>query len=309
MVTLPKNQLGIPVLGFGLGTYYYKYGDNRVNEKLVDIIQKAVRLGFVHIDSAESYNTDLELGAALKALTDVDRSSLFITDKYNSGAPSNPAEISPDGTPYEHLVKALKRIGTPYVDLYLLHSPFITKENHGFTLEEAWKSVEQAHEAGLAKHIGVSNFAKEDLDRILKVAKIKPEVNQIEFNAFLQDQTPGIVEFAQEHGIQIEAYSPLGPITKADKSKPAAKAFDLVLDEIATLHHKTKDQVLLRWVIQRGIVAISTTAKTSRLEEWAGVFDFKLNEGEVNLITKLGKLYSPPLRQYWIPEYGHLDKE
>ncbi|VEU21322.1 DEKNAAC102548 [Brettanomyces naardenensis] len=301
--SLPVGPLGIPLLGFGTGTYYYKRGDEDFNQKLVDILVKAVRDGFVHIDTAESYGVYPEVAAALKQLSDVDRSTLFITDKFDSGSPSTGGK-SKDGTPYEHLKKALKELGTDYVDLYLIHSPFITKEKFGFTLEEAWQSVEKTLDEGLAKRVGVSNFAVADVEKILKIAKVKPQVNQIEFNAFLQNQTPGIFEFSKKNGIVLEAYAPLAPLTKVDNSKGVPKEFDEVLDKLASKYGKTKTQLLLRWVIQVGVIPISTTSKDSRLEEWKGIFNFKLSQAEVDQLTEIGEKHKPQFRLYWGPEYS-----
>ena len=112
--------------------------------------------------------------------------------------------------PIEGLETSLKRNNLEYVDLYLLHSPFISKEKNGFTLEEAWKQMEQLYKQGKAKNIGVSNFSVDDLQKLMATAEILPQVNQIEYNAFLLNQTPGIVRFCQDHKILVAAYSPLG---------------------------------------------------------------------------------------------------
>ena len=126
------------------------------------------------------------------------RDEIFITDKY-----STQLKLSDD--PIAGLNISLKTLGLDYVDLYLLHSPFI---KNGSTLEECWKQMEKLYKSGKAKNIGVSNFRVEDLEKILKIATIKPQINQIEFNAALQNQSPGIVKFCKENNIQLEAYTP-----------------------------------------------------------------------------------------------------
>ena len=207
-----NNGTTIPAIGFGTGTAWFKYGQEQIDEKLVSIVETAIEVGATHIDGAEVYNTDTEIGIALKK-SGIKRDQFYLTDKYFAGDGSY-TKKSIEANPYEALKANLKRFQLDHVDLYLIHAPFIKKETHGFTLEEAWGYLEKAVADGLTKSIGVSNFAVEDLEKILKVAKIQPAVNQIEYSAYLQDQTPGIVEFSKKHNILIEAYGPLGPILK-----------------------------------------------------------------------------------------------
>lgn len=299
---LPIEAKGIPAMGFGTGTRYYKRGEKvEFNDSLVKMLVYAVENGFTHLDTAESYRVYPEFDAALKQLKEkgFKQSQLFITDKYDTSArPGEP--ISKDGDPYKHLKKTLEeRIHLKYVDLYLLHSPFITKDKFGFTLEEAWQSMEKCKDAGLAKRIGVSNFGIKDLKRILKIAKFKPAVNQIEFSCFLQNQTPDIVNFCKENNITVEAFSPLSPITKADHTKGVGKELDAELESLASKYHKTKSQLLLRWVYQRGLIFLSTTSKESRIQEWKGIFDFELTPTDEEKITEIGNKCKPQFRLYW----------
>lgn len=301
---LPVGPSGIPLLGFGTGTKYFKPSDvKELNQSLVNILDNAAHNGFIHIDTAEGYGISAEVSTFLKNLKDIKRSQLFITDKFNLSRRIG-IGANDDASPYAHLKNTLDNVfHTDYVDLYLLHAPFITKDKFGFTLEEAWQSVEKLYEEGLAKRIGVSNFAVDDLKRILKVAKYPPQVNQIEFNVFLQNQTPDIVEFCKKNNITVEAYSPLAPLTRGDLTTGVGKKLDLKLDELEKKYKKTKTQLLLRWVIQRGIVPITTTSKVSRLDEWKGIFDFTLSETDEEDITKIGKEYKPQFRLYWKPFY------
>lgn len=198
-----------------------KAGQSQIDTNLINNVELAVKEGFTHVDGAQVYNTDQEIGQALKNL-DLPRDKVFLTDKYFPGTHDgkNVSQINP----YEALKKSLARFQLDYVDLYLIHTPYVNKETHGFDLAQAWKYLEQAVDEGLAKNIGVSNFTVENLKTIID-SRIKPVVNQIEFSAYLQNQTPGIVEFAQKNGILVEAYGPLGPLTKG-KGGP--------LDEVLT---------------------------------------------------------------------------
>ncbi|CDK27450.1 unnamed protein product [Kuraishia capsulata CBS 1993] len=303
-MSLPKiTSISIPSVGFGTGTKWFKFGRDDLDENLVSNLKLAISKGLTHIDGAEVYNTDLETGKAIEGL---DRSKLWITDKYFAGDETYTAH-STYANPYESLKGSLKKLGTSYVDLYLLHAPFIKKESHGFDLKEAWQFLEKAKDEGLAKHIGVSNFEVSHLKTILEGAKHKVEVHQIEFNPFLQNQTPGVVEFSQKEGIVVEAYSPLGPLYKGDASNPAYKPFDAYLGELSAKYGRSKTQILLKWTQQRDIVPVTTSSRPERLDEFLKLSEFELTSEEVTKIKDLGLAYSPPLRQYWNPEFGKYD--
>lgn len=303
---LPKSENGIPLMGIGSGTAYYKRSSNLpFNEKLVNIFTTAIENGFVHLDSAEIYDNDQELKETLKrTLTNkkIKREDIFITDKYYIGDESYKS-LSSFKNPYTRIKYLLKTLETPYIDLFLIHSPFIKRETHGFDLKEAWKYMQKCYDEGLVKKIGVSNFTVDNIQEIWDTTKTNPMVNQIEFSAFLQNQTPGIVEFCQSRGITIEAFSPLSPITVADTSKGAGLNFISYLDQLAKKYSKTRTQVLLRWIIQMGIIPITTTSKIERFEEYKGIFNWSLNSSEIQQIASLGSAYKPAFRKYWKPEF------
>lgn len=296
--TLSTTGAKIPSIAYGTGTAWFKYGNDTVDEKLVDSILTAIKAGFKHIDGAEVYGTDVEVGKAIKK-SGIKREDLWFTEKYFAGDHTYSLH-SPDANPLESLKSCLKRLDLEYVDLFLLHSPFIKKEAYGFTLEEAWGYAEKLQELGLAKNIGVSNFAVTDLQKILPIAKVKPQVNQIEHSAYLANQTPGIVEFCQKEGILIEAYSPLGPLTKG---KPGP--LDLVIEKLTAKYGKTDSQILLRFTLQEGILPITTTKKESRMKEYLEIFDFELTADEFAEIATVGK--QKIVRQYFLG-YSHFDE-
>ncbi|OWB78764.1 aldo-keto reductase (NADP) activity protein [[Candida] boidinii] len=305
-VSIPTvAPIDIPNIGYGTGTKWYKYGNDELDTNLISTLVTALKKGINHIDFAEVYNTDLEVAEAIKQ-SGIKRSDLFLTDKYFAGDSTYTAH-SKDANPLLRLKKILSILNTDNVDLYLLHAPFIKTETHGFSLKEAWNFMEECKEEGLAKHIGVSNFQIEELETISKDAKYKPEVNQIEFNAFLQNQTPGIVDYCQKNNILIEAYSPLGPLYKGDLSKSAGKVFDDYITELADKYSVSKLQILLRWVQKKGIVPISTSSKPERMDEFLSLSNLELTDEEVKKITELGSDYKPQLRQYWKPEYSKYD--
>lgn len=293
------NGATVPAVAYGAGTKWFKLSDAQVDQSLVKSVKAALDLGFTHIDAAEIYNTDAEIGAAVAGRS---RSSYFLTDKYAVGD-STHQNFSKHGDPYNSLKFHLQeRLKLDYVDLYLLHSPFISKDHHGFDLQEAWRSLEKLVDDGLAKSIGVSNFAVDDLKKVLEIARIKPVVNQIEFNAFLQDQTPGVVEFSKKNDILVEAYSPLGPISKGNSAE-----LNTYLDSVAAKYNKTQAQVLLRWVIENNILPVTTSSNEERIAQFADIFDFQLTAEEVDAIGAIGKKHKP-LRQYWTREYAKFDQ-
>lgn len=290
-----SNGNKIPAVAIvGTGTRWYKQEETADNfsQELVDQLKYALTLpGIVHLDAAEVYRTYPEFSEALKQ-TSKPREEIFITDKY-----STQLKVTKD--PIEGLETSLKRNNLEYVDLYLLHSPFISKEKNGFMLEEAWQQMEQLYKEGKAKNIGVSNFSVDDLQQLMATAKILPQVNQIEHNAFLLNQTPGIVKFCQDHKILLEAYSPLGPFQK--KSETNAEFYDYI-KSLADKYGKTEAQVLLRWVTDNGILPVTTSSKKERIESAQNLFTFDLTEEEVEKITDLGRK-NKAQRLYWNAEY------
>ncbi|KAK6462844.1 aldose reductase [Scheffersomyces coipomensis] len=295
-----SNGLTIPAVSYGTGTKWFKFGQNEIDTTLVDTLVKAIDLGFTHIDGAEIYNTDLEIGEAIKK-SGIKREDLYVTDKYFAGDSTfTKGKHSKEANPYEALKASLKRFKLDYVDLYLLHTPYISKESHGFDLVEAWKYLEQLVDEGLTKSIGVSNFSISDIETILKSnPKHNPVVNQIEYSAYLQNQTPNIVKFAKENGILIEAYGPLGPITKG-KGGP----LDPIIESLSKKYGKTDGQILLRWVLETGVLPITTSGKEERIKSFLEIFDFELTPEEVKEISDAG---SKKVVRQFSKEYSKYD--
>ncbi|EDO16905.1 hypothetical protein Kpol_1020p13 [Vanderwaltozyma polyspora DSM 70294] len=296
------NQIpSISIIGTGTRWFKRPGSEHTFSDELVEQIKYALSLpGIIHIDAAECYGTYPELAKALKE-SSKPRSEIFITDKY-----STQTKFTND--PIEGLNTGLKTLGLDYVDLYLIHSPFFDPEFKGsLTLEKVWKDMETLYKEGKAKSIGVSNFSVKNIEEILKIAGIKPQVNQIEFNAFLQNQTPGIVNYCQKNNIQLEAYSPLGPLQKRPENSNELPFYNYI-DELASKYGKTDSQILLNWVYNRGILPITTSSKTQRIIDAQNIFSFNLTKDEVDTLTKLG-LEQPALRIYWTNFYDKYNSE
>ena len=236
----------------------------------------------------------MELGAAIKQ-SGVARSQLFVTTK-TSCRRGETIELA--------FSRSLEKLGLDYVDLYLIHSPFFGDDGKAATKEQLqakWAEVEALKDSGRAKSIGVSNYLREHLDAILETAKHKPAVNQIEFHPYLQHEG-GLLDYHKEKGITVEAYSPLTAVTKA-KGGPV----DEVYEKLAKKYGVTAGDVALRWVLDQGVVALTTSKSEERLKGWlGGLWGFELSKDEVDEISTKGR--EKHFRGYWNNKFEEGDR-
>jgi 2,5-diketo-D-gluconate reductase A len=253
-VTL-NNGTKMPILGFGT-----LYLNGEVGARCV---ADAISLGYRLLDTATIYGNEEAVGAGIK-LSGIRREELFITSK-----------LWVDDSGYEKAKTAfgtsLKKLGTDYLDLYLIHRP------RG-DVKGSWKAMEELNTSGRIKAIGVSNFDEQQLKDLIADSKIKPVVNQIETHAFFQEQIA--FDYLKKYGVQMEAWSPFaegrnGLFTNSE------------LAAIGKQYNKTVAQVCLRWHYQRGIVAIPRSSQKAHMKENLEIFDFKLNEADMMKISKL----------------------
>lgn len=293
------TKSGQPVLmGTGSGTKWQKIkkgrdsssADTLVSE-MVDYLVSSVQNGFKHLDTAEFYTTHPEVAEAIKKCG-VPREELFVATKYNPGVEWGPA-FHKSGR--DSVDAALAELGVEYIDLFLIHFPFFqSKYSYGQTLEDVWADLIEAKKAGKVRYIGVSNFAPEHLERCIKVAGGDsagyPQVNQIEFHPYLQEQSEGVREFCKKHGILIEAYGPLLPLFRIEKGGVAVEEHPLktVLPELAAKYGKTDAQILLRYTLQKGYLPITTSSKPERQREALEAYEFALDKEDEELIDRLG---------------------
>ena len=252
----PASQLsltlntGDPIPQLGLGVFKVEDG---VCEQ---IVLDALEVGYRHIDTAMIYRNEAAVGRAI-AKSGIPCDELFITTKlWNSdqGAEATPGALS----------TSLELLGLDYVDLYLIHWPAPLRDQY----VESWLALEQLHEQGLARAIGVSNFEPEHLERILEEGSIVPAINQVELHpAFQQRKLRSIQE---PHGIITEAWGPLGQGKYELAELPG-------LSDIAAKHGKSIQQVVLRWHLQEGVVVFPKTVRKERMVENLSVFDFELS--------------------------------
>lgn len=190
------------------------------------------------------------------------------------------------------------------MDLYLIHSPFFA-EGDPKVHQAKWAEVEAIQASGRAKSVGVSNYIQEDLDAVLETAKVKPAINQIEFHPYLQHITDGgkekLLDYHREKGIAVSGYAGLTAITKA-----APGPVDGAYARLAKKYNVTEGDVALRWTLDQGVVAITTSSREERLKEYVDKLpSFKLTSKEVKEISDLG--LKKHFRGFWKNQYDDDD--
>jgi diketogulonate reductase-like aldo/keto reductase len=289
MSSIPSLKLNdgneIPFLGYGLGTARYKPDPNSPEDpELVKTVVQAIKTGYYHLDGAEVYGNEKELGTAIKE-AGVPREKLYVTTKISGTKVQNTQEA---------FELSLKKLGLDYVDQYLIHAPYFANGSEA-DLQAKWADLEAIHASGKAKSIGVSNFLQKDLEAILKTAKIIPAINQIEYHPYLQHGD--LVDFHRKHGIATSAYGPLTAIVRA-----APGPLDGTYDELARKYGVTPGEIALRWVIDQGIVALTTSGSEQRLKQYQKIALFKLTPKEVETISEIGKKKN--FRGFWKDKFA-----
>lgn len=246
----------IPQLGFGTWQI--------VGEETQERVEEALGVGYRHLDTAAAYGNEAGVGAAIAA-TGVRREDVFVTTKlWNS-------EQGYDST-LRAFEKSLERLGTGYVDLYLIHWPLPGRD----LFLETWRAFARIKEEGGTRSIGVSNFRVEDLERLEQEAEQLPTVNQIELHPRFQQSE--LRAWHSDHEIVTEAWSPLA---QGDLLK------DGTIETVAAHHDRTPAQVILRWHLQIGNVVIPKSSTPERIRENFEVFDFTLSEDDMAALERL----------------------
>jgi len=252
-VTL-NNGLEMPLVGYGV--FRVPDGDD-----LAEAVKTAIAKGYRSIDTAQVYRNEESVGRGIRAAIAeglVSREELFVTSK-----------VWNDGLSYEETLAAydssLEKLGLDYLDLYLIHWPGLDTN-----YIEAYKALEKIYQDGRVRSIGVSNFHVHHLEHLLKETTVIPVINQIEFHPHLtQEEVRG---YCKEHGIQVEAWSPLmnGSLLEEE-----------LIQQLATKYSKTPAQIVLRYDVQHGVVTIPKTMTPARMTENLHVFDFALTDEEM----------------------------
>lgn len=256
-----SNNNKIPCIGFG--TWKLKN-----NDETSEIIKEAIKCGYRHFDTAFAYGNEEAIGKGIKS-SKINREELFITGK-----------LWNDDRGYDNIINACKRtinnLQCDYLDLYLIHWP-ASKAVHDDWIEinnETWKAFEYLYQNGYVKAIGVCNFKKNQLEELLKSAKIKPMVNQIEFHiGFRQEET---VDYCNKNNILVEAWSPLGSgkILKVESLK-----------EIADKYNVSVAKLCLRWCLQNGTIPLPKSKNIERMQDNLDIFNFEISEEDMQMLN------------------------
>jgi 2,5-diketo-D-gluconate reductase A len=263
MATVPtitlNNGVEIPQLGFGV--FQIKPEDTR------QATLAALEVGYRHIDTAEMYGNEKEVGQAVRD-SGLDRGEVFVTSKLNNGFHARDDAL-------RAFDQSLADLGFDYLDLFLVHWPL-----PGIDVDyvDTWKAMEEIYRSGRVKAVGVSNFTENHLRRLFAETEVRPAVNQIEIHPYLAQDD--LRAFDAEHGIATEAWSPIAQGKVLD---------DPAIVRVAERVGRTPAQVTLRWHVQRGDIVFPKSVTRSRVEENFALVDFELSEDDMREITALDR--------------------
>jgi len=250
----------IPQLGFGVFQIESK--------NTAEAVSEALEIGYRHIDTAEMYGNEREVGEAIRD-SGLDRGDVYVTSKLNN-AFHEPQDAR------EAFDRTLSDLGFDYVDLFLIHWPLPTRYDGDFV--STWKTMEEFKRDGRARSIGVSNFQIEHLEQLAAETDTVPAVNQIEVHPYFTNDA--VREYGREHGIATEAWSPIAQ---------GGVLEDSTITRIADRVGKTPAQVVLRWHIERGDIVFPKSVTPSRMQENFELFDFEFGPDDVDEISALDR--------------------
>jgi diketogulonate reductase-like aldo/keto reductase len=259
-----SNGIEIPKLG--LGTWFIN------DSNAVQAVKDAVKIGYRHIDTAQAYQNENGVGKGIRECG-VKREELFLTTKLAAEVKSYKEAVS-------SIDESLKELGLEYIDLMIIHSPkpwlkFLENDHYFDGNREAWRALEEAYKAGKLRTIGISNFEKEDIDNILESCSVKPMVNQI--LAHISNTPTGLIQYSQEKGMLVEAYSPIGHGELLKNEKVAA---------IAKKYNVSVPQLGIRYTLQLGLLPLPKTANPAHMKSNADV-NFIISEEDMEFLKNM----------------------
>lgn len=258
-----NNHVEIPKLGYGT----FQTPDDDAG---IDAIVNAIKVGYRHIDTAQSYKNEESVGRAIK-LAGVPREQLFITTKIANAVNGYENTIA-------SLEDSLQKLGLETLDLVLIHwpSPQRFRDQWQARNRETWRALENYYKQGKIRAIGISNFKTHHIIELLKTATVTPAVNQIRLCP--GDVDVQTIEFCRQHNMLLQAYSPLGQGAIFDTPE---------IENIADKYHKSVAQISLRWSLQMGFLPLPKSVTRERIEANTDIFDFQLAEEDMAILTNL----------------------
>ncbi|XP_050358916.1 aldo-keto reductase AKR2E4-like [Nymphalis io] len=282
----------IPALGLGTFLGFDEQGQKKVGPREIELpVTWALNAGYRLIDTASIYGNEDQIGVAIQK-SDVPREDIFIVTKLSLHEQRNVVSS---------LKKSLAQLNTPYVDLFLIHFPVAFKPNSEefdvIDYLDTWKGMEEAKRQGLAKSIGISNFNISQIERLLENSEIKPAVLQVEVNLNLAQNK--LLLFAKDNDITVMAYSPFGSLFTNSSAPPSPRVNDRTLRALGEKYGKTVPQIVLRYLVQRGVIPIPKSTHKERIEKNVDVFDFELSPDEMDTLSKFNKDYRLVWPSFW----------
>jgi len=262
-----SNGVEIPKLG--LGTWFIS------NSDVVQAVKDAAKIGYRHIDTAQAYRNEAGVGQGIKA-SGVARDEMFVTTKLAAGVKSYERAVS-------SIDQSLKTMGLDYIDMMIIHSPqpwgnFGGEDRYFEGNREAWRALEEVYKAGKLRAIGVSNFEQPDLENILGSCTVKPMVNQI--LAHISNTPKDLIQYTQDQGILVEAYSPIahGELLKNEEVAGIAENYGVTIPQLS-----------IRYVLQLGLLPLPKTANPAHMQNNADV-DFVISEADMDTLKNVPQI-------------------
>ena len=259
-----SNGVEIPKLG--LGTWFIN------NRNVVQAVLDAIDIGYRHIDTAQAYRNEKGVGDGIRT-SGLKREEIFVTTKLAAGVKSYDKAVA-------SIDKSLEALGFDYIDMMIIHSPQPWRKFHGENRyfdenREIWKALEEAYNSGKLRAIGLSNFEKEDVENIWNSCSVKPMVNQI--LAHVSNTPQNLIEYCQEKGILVEAYSPIahGELMKNQEVKQLAEKYNMSIPQLS-----------IRYTLQLGLLPLPKTANSNHMRENANV-DFVISEDDMQFLKNV----------------------
>lgn len=291
-----KLNNGKEIPGFGIGTWLGTNSNELKGDEVQKSVEWAIDAGYRHIDTAAIYSTEDQVGRAIKkkiAEGVVKREDLFVTTKLWNTNHKKEAVLPA-------LRKSLKNLDLDYVNLYLIHWPIALHENASISQTdyvETWQAMTDVLNQGLTKSIGVSNFNIQQLERLKSEGGVTPSVLQVEINLNLQQSA--LLDYCKAQGIVVVAYTPFGNLFNRQPSAPAPRADDQRLVAIAQKYKKTVPQIVLRYLVELGVIPIPKSLHKDRVEENIQIYDFSLTPDEIQLLKSFDNGYRTLSPLFW----------